>query len=369
VQHKVEGLFERKNVLRSQYASKTWSMVQGQKQEMIYVGENPLEPKLGDYRVYWRSTWLPQEITIFAKLQKPAAWQFGGPDRACDAGGVEQYIPRKVQRKGCFGEESHATDAEEPHVLDACCHALCPCGASCMHSDVCGLLQKCFGPSQTSTDVVAESTPSHKIAGVLGSMPPDEAAMLLSSMDRVKAGAAMAGLDCEPAAQILEYTRAAKAASLLDQLERTKPGAAAGILDLMQPTAAAPVRQNMQGNEQHIEFVLVGRLELPDIITTMKQGDRFRTILLRCGGFVLILLALCLILEPVPKLFGFIPFVGTTASSLVRLSLFLVAFILGCTCVGVTASVAWFRSHPVLSIGLTLAFLGSAFIILYFGHM
>ena len=35
-----------------------------------------------------------------------------------------------------------------------------------MHSDVCGLLQKCFGPSQTSTDVVAESTPSHKIAGV-----------------------------------------------------------------------------------------------------------------------------------------------------------------------------------------------------------
>ena len=120
-----------------------------------------------------RSTWLPQEITIFAKLQKPAAWQFGGPDRACDAGGVEQYIPRKVlrvgprpwsrlrggtcmasqtgrsrgspthgapvtvapgveegycysfqvQRKGCFGEESHATDAEAPYEPEAPCVA------------------------------------------------------------------------------------------------------------------------------------------------------------------------------------------------------------------------------------------------------
>lgn len=109
-------------------------------------------------------------------------------------------------------------------------------------------------------------------------------------------------------------------------------------------------------NVNKVEKCVSGNVTINSIIKSLEGDNNAKTDFYRKAGFLLMFLGFQLVMDPLPTLFHFIPFIGKAIGFFVWIAVFLVALALGCFGSITTISVAWLRYRPLWGIlGITVA--------------
>jgi len=108
--------------------------------------------------------------------------------------------------------------------------------------------------------------------------------------------------------------------------------------------------QSAASNSRKVEKILEGEHSVDEIIANLSDANEEKTWFYRKAGFLLMFFGFQFVMDPLPTLFHFIPFIGHAVGFLVAIAVFLVACALGCFGSITTVSVAWLRYRPLWGI-------------------
>lgn len=130
-----------------------------------------------------------------------------------------------------------------------------------------------------------------------------------------------------------------------------KDGRGGGTFTEMEEGRAAS-----SNNSRKVERVVEGVVPIDEIISDMNDVNTKKTKWYRYIGFMLMMVGFQTMVDPFPKLFAFIPLVGTTIGSALSIVLFIVGLIISVICSISVISIAWIRYRPVIGcVGLLVA--------------
>jgi len=103
-------------------------------------------------------------------------------------------------------------------------------------------------------------------------------------------------------------------------------------------------------NTRKVEKFAEGQRSVDDLIQGMAEANADKTKFYRYFGFFLMFLGFQFVMDPIPTVFHFIPFIGTAIGAVLYVAVFIVALALGCFGSITTISIAWVRYRPCLGI-------------------
>jgi hypothetical protein len=107
---------------------------------------------------------------------------------------------------------------------------------------------------------------------------------------------------------------------------------------------------SMADNSRTVEKFAEGQKTVSEIIHGMADANAEKTKLYRYAGFFIMFLGFQLVMDPIPTVFHFIPFIGTAVGFILSIAVFIVALALGCFGSITTISIAWVRYRPCIGI-------------------
>jgi len=103
-------------------------------------------------------------------------------------------------------------------------------------------------------------------------------------------------------------------------------------------------------NSRKVEKLCEGSVSIEELINGMDNTNSEKTNFYRKAGFVLMFLGFQFVMDPLPTLFHFIPFIGHMIGFMVTIAVIIVACALGCFGSITTISIAWLRYRPLWGI-------------------
>ena len=109
-------------------------------------------------------------------------------------------------------------------------------------------------------------------------------------------------------------------------------------------------RDSFASNSRKVKKCQAGVADLESLVGALEDTNAEKTAVYRKIGFLMMLLGFQFMMDPFPKFFSFIPFIGHAIGFILYIAIFLVALAVGCFGSITTISIAWLRYRPLWGI-------------------